>query len=116
MKEVFVYLIDVVFLDNMKFVIFIRVVEIVNGKVLFEVFGGIMVEIVVLIVEMGVDLILVGWIIYSVLCFDVGFDFEFVDWSLIFVCSLSLEIILVGFYNNLSCWCDCDFVKNWGVN
>lgn len=48
----------------------------VDGFVFLEVFGGIELDIVVVVVEVGVDLILFGWIMYFVVIFDFGFDIE----------------------------------------
>lgn len=67
---VFVYGVQLVLFDNFMFDMMCEVVCVVDGKVVFEVLGGVNFEMVCMFVEMGVDCILIGVLMKDVWVID----------------------------------------------
>lgn len=72
--DVIVVGVESVLLDNFLLDDLCGVVVQVEGKVMLEVFGGVNLDMVCGIVEIGVDIILVGVLMYLVFNFDIGLD------------------------------------------
>lgn len=69
--------IDAVLLDNMTIETVRESVELVGGRILVEVSGGITPERAVQVSEAGVDLVSVGWITHSAPALDVALEVDF---------------------------------------
>jgi nicotinate-nucleotide pyrophosphorylase (carboxylating) len=68
--------VDAVLLDNMSIEMIREAVEIVGGRVLVEVSGGVTAENALELAEAGADLLSVGWLTHSAPSLDVALDMD----------------------------------------